>query len=65
MSTLQAKGSVNATMMAGLVALAIGGGLDLVKLMSTGHAAFNTGSNGVTWGLPVGVSQSGDAPRTD
>lgn len=53
MSTLQAKGSVNATMMAGLAALAIGGGLALVKLMSTGHAAFNTGSNGVTWGLPV------------
>lgn len=53
MSTQQLNGSVNATMMAGLAALVIGGGLALANLMSSGHAAFNTSSSGVTWGLPV------------
>lgn len=53
MSTQQLNGSVNATMMAGLAALVIGGGLALANLMSSGHAAFNTSSSGITWGLPV------------
>ncbi|MBI5659730.1 MAG: polysulfide reductase NrfD [Nitrosomonadales bacterium] len=53
MSTQQMKGPVNAAMMAGMAALVIGGGLALVNLMSSGHAAFNTGSSGITWGLPV------------
>lgn len=53
MSTQQVRGSVNLTMMAGLAALVVGGGLALVNLMSTGHASFNTSSRGITWGLPV------------
>lgn len=53
MSTQQLNGSVNSSMMAGLAALVIGGGLALANLMSSGHAAFNTGSSGITWGLPV------------
>lgn len=53
MSTQQVKGPVNTAMMAGMAALVIGGGLALANLMSNGHAAFNTGSSGITWGLPV------------
>ena len=53
MSTQQVKGSVNTAMMAGMAALVIGGGLALANLMSSGHAAFNTSSSGITWGLPV------------
>lgn len=53
MSTQQLSGTVNATMMAGLAALAVGGGLALANLVSSGHASFNTSSSGITWGLPV------------
>ncbi len=53
MSTQQVKGPVNTAMMAGMAALVIGGGLALANLMSSGHAAFNTSSSGITWGLPV------------
>ena len=53
MSTQQVKGPVNMAMMAGMAALVIGGGLALANLMSSGHAAFNTSSSGITWGLPV------------
>ena len=53
MSTQQVRGSVNATMMAGLAALVVGGGLALANLMTSGHASFNTSSRGITWGLPV------------
>ncbi|MBI5279891.1 MAG: polysulfide reductase NrfD [Burkholderiales bacterium] len=53
MSTQQAKGPVNAVMLAGLAALVVGGGLALANLVSSGHASFNTTSRGITWGLPV------------
>lgn len=35
--------------------LVIGLGTAMLNLMTDGHAAFNTTSNGVTWGLPVAV----------
>lgn len=50
---IQTKGSVNAVMMAGLAGLVVGLGVVFANLIGDGHAAFNTGSNGVTWGLPV------------
>lgn len=53
MSTLQVKGSVNRSLMAGLAALVVGGGLALTNLISSGHASFNTSSSGIIWGLPV------------
>ncbi len=49
----QATGSVNTIMMAGAAGLVVSLGLAFANLMSSGHAAFNTGSAGVTWGLPV------------
>jgi molybdopterin-containing oxidoreductase family membrane subunit len=53
--TTQAKtnGTVNAVMMGGLGLLVLSLGLVFSQLMSSGHAAFNTGSDGITWGLPV------------
>ncbi len=50
---VEVKGSVNTIMMAGIAGLVISLGIALSSLMSQGHAAFNTGSSGVTWGLPV------------
>lgn len=50
---MQTGGPVNAVMGAALVGLVVGLGVALMNLSSNGHAAFNTGSNGVTWGLPV------------
>lgn len=50
---MQTKGSVNAVMMAGLAGLVVGLGVVFANLIGDGHAAFNTGSNGITWGLPV------------
>jgi Ni/Fe-hydrogenase subunit HybB-like protein len=50
---VQAGGMVNTTLMGGGVLLVVGLGLALVNLMSGGHASFNSGSDGVTWGLPV------------
>jgi molybdopterin-containing oxidoreductase family membrane subunit len=40
-------------MMAGIAGLVISLGIAFANLMSQGHASFNTGSAGVTWGLPV------------
>jgi Ni/Fe-hydrogenase subunit HybB-like protein len=50
---VQAGGMVNTTLMGGGVLLVVGLGLALVNLMSGGHASFNSGSDSVTWGLPV------------
>ena len=50
---VEVKGSVNTIMMAGIAGLVISLGIALSSLMSQGHASFNTGSSGVTWGLPV------------
>lgn len=49
----QATGPVNTIMLAGIAGLVIGLGLAFANLMSSGHAAFNTASDGVNWGLPV------------
>lgn len=53
--TTQAQNSsaANSLAMGGLVLLVVSLGYALSNLMSDGHAAFNTGSSGVTWGLPV------------
>jgi len=40
-------------MLAGTAGLVVSLGVTLVSLIGSGHAAFNTGSSGVTWGLPV------------
>lgn len=48
-----AKGPVNTIVAAGLAGLILSLGLVLANLMSNGHASFNSGSDGVTWGLPV------------
>ncbi|OGS99568.1 MAG: hypothetical protein A3F73_02995 [Gallionellales bacterium RIFCSPLOWO2_12_FULL_59_22] len=50
---VEAKGPVGMAMMAGVAGLVISLGIVFSNLMSSGHASFNTGSNGVTWGLPV------------
>jgi molybdopterin-containing oxidoreductase family membrane subunit len=49
----QNSGTVNAVMMGGLALLVVSLGLVFMDLMSNGHASFNSGSAGVTWGLPV------------
>lgn len=50
---VQSGGMVNTTLMSGGVLLVVGLGLAMANLMSGGHASFNSGSDGVTWGLPV------------
>lgn len=50
---VQAGGMVNTTLMGGGVLLVAGLGLALANLLMSGHASFNTGSDSVTWGLPV------------
>src|SRR3989338_3191870 len=50
---VEAKGPVGMAMMAGVAGLVISLGIVFSNLMSSGHASFNTGSSGVTWGLPV------------
>lgn len=49
----QTAGPVNLIMLAGSAALVVTLGLALANLMGSGHASFNTSSNGVTWGLLV------------
>ncbi len=49
----QTAGPVNAVMLAGGAALVVSLGMALANLMGSGHASFNTASNGVTWGLLV------------
>lgn len=50
---VEAKGPVGMVMMAGVAGLVISLAIVFSNLMSSGHASFNTTSNGVTWGLPV------------
>ena len=49
----QTAGPVNTVLMASLAGLVVSLGVALAMLMGQGHAAFNTGSDGVSWGLPV------------
>ena len=49
----QTAGPVNFIMLAGGAALVATLAFALVNLMGSGHASFNTASNGVTWGLLV------------
>ncbi len=49
----QARGPVMPVMVAGLVGLVVSLAMAMTGLMADGHSAFNTGSDGVTWGLPV------------
>ncbi len=49
----QATGPVNTIMMAGAAGLVVSLGMAFASLIGSGHASFNTGSSGVTWGLPV------------
>lgn len=49
----QATGSVNTIMMAGAAGLVVSLGMAFASLLGSGHASLNTGSSGVTWGLPV------------
>jgi molybdopterin-containing oxidoreductase family membrane subunit len=51
----QCTGPVNGVLMAAGLGLVVSLGVTLTNLLSQGHAAFNTGSSGVTWGLPVAV----------
>lgn len=49
----QGSGAVSAVLMAGLAGLVVSLGIAFFNLLSGGHGAFNTGSDGVSWGLPV------------
>lgn len=49
----QGSGAVSAVLMAGLAGLVVSLGIAFMNLASSGHSAFNTGSDGVSWGLPV------------
>lgn len=49
----QTQGTVNTVMMGGLALVLISFGVAFSQLVGSGHAAFNSGSDGVTWGLPV------------
>lgn len=49
----QGSGAVSAVLMAGLAGLVVSLGIAFFNLLSGGHSAFNTGSDGVSWGLPV------------
>lgn len=49
----QTAGPINLIMLGGGAALVVTLGLALANLMGSGHASFNTSSNGVTWGLLV------------
>lgn len=51
----QAKGSSTSLLAAGAVVLAASLAVVLFKMMGEGHAAFNTTSDGMMWGLPVAV----------
>lgn len=49
----QANGLSGKVMMVALLGLVVSAGYAFYSLMTQGHASFNTGSNGVNWGLPV------------
>lgn len=51
----QTTGPVNGILMAAGLGLIVSLGFALMNLLSEGHAAFNSASSGVTWGLPVAV----------
>jgi molybdopterin-containing oxidoreductase family membrane subunit len=53
--TTQSTGSNNALLAAGVVGLVVSLVIVLFKLVGEGHAAFNTTSDGMMWGLPVAV----------
>lgn len=53
--TTQSTASNSALLTAGVVSLVVSLGIVLFKLVGEGHAAFNTTSDGVSWGLPVAV----------
>lgn len=48
-------GPVNAVLAASAAGLAVSAAFALYSLLTEGHAAFNTASTGITWGLPVAV----------
>jgi molybdopterin-containing oxidoreductase family membrane subunit len=53
---LNAPGRLNGPVLTlGLVGLVAGLAVTIANLASTGHAVFNTTSDGVSWGLPVAV----------
>lgn len=49
----QISGTVNQLSMVGLAGLVGTFGFAMFNLMSSGHGSFDSGSDGVTWGLPV------------
>lgn len=49
------SGPVNGVLVAAGLGLIVSLGYTFVQMLSEGHAAFNTGSTGVIWGLPVAV----------
>ena len=54
-SQTRTTGPVNTVLAAAAVGLVVSLGVALSMLLSQGHAAFNTASFGITWGLPVAV----------
>lgn len=54
MSTqVKSSGAVNGVLAVAGIGLVISLAVGVMKLMSEGHASFNSASSGVTWGLPV------------
>ena len=47
------RSSSSAGLIAGVAGLIVTGGFVIWQLMSQGHAAYNTTSNGLMWGLPI------------
>ncbi len=50
---VQTSGTVNLFSMVGLAGLVATFGFAMFSLMSEGHGSFNSGSDGISWGLPV------------
>ena len=50
---VQTSGTVNLFSMVGLAGLVAAFGFGMFSLMSEGHGSFNSGSDGISWGLPV------------
>jgi molybdopterin-containing oxidoreductase family membrane subunit len=49
----QGSGAAGSVLMVAGLGLVVSAAVALMNLMSSGHASFNSASNGVTWGLPV------------
>jgi Ni/Fe-hydrogenase subunit HybB-like protein len=47
------RGLAGTVMLAALIGLVLSAGFVVYNLMQTGHAAFNTNSVGIVWGLPI------------